>query len=52
LTLALRKAFTATTAKLTKQLGADPKKWTWGKVHQRVVQNLAQIKGLDYGPRP
>jgi penicillin amidase len=52
LTLALRKAFSATTAKLAKQFGADPKKWTWGKVHQRVVQNLAQIKGLDYGPRP
>jgi len=21
-------------------------------MHQRVVQNLAQIKGLNYGPRP
>ena len=52
LTLALRKAFASTTAKLTRQFGADPKTWTWGRMHQRVVQNLAQIKGLNYGPRP
>ena len=52
LTLALRKAFSSTVAKLTKQLGADPKKWTWGRVHQRQIENLAQIKGLNYGPRP
>jgi penicillin amidase len=51
LTLALRSAFGATTAKLTRQLGADPKKWTWGKVHQRVVENLA-VRSLTYGPRP
>jgi penicillin amidase len=52
LTLAFRKAFSSTTAKLAKQLGADPKKWTWGKVHQRVIENLAHVKGLNYGPRP
>jgi penicillin amidase len=52
LTLALRKAFASTTTKLTRQFGPDPKTWTWGRMHQRVVQNLAQIKGLNYGPRP
>jgi len=24
----------------------------WGRVHTRVLENLAQISGLDYGPRP
>jgi penicillin amidase len=52
LTLALRKAFSSTTAKLARQLGADLKKWTWGRVHQRVIENLAHVKGLNYGPRP
>jgi penicillin amidase len=51
LILALRKAFSSTTAKLSRQLGGDPKTWTWGRVHQRVIENLAQVKGLDYGPR-
>ena len=26
--------------------------WTWGRVHQRVIENLAQVTGLNYGPRP
>ncbi|GAC1472771.1 MAG: penicillin acylase family protein [Candidatus Dormibacteraceae bacterium] len=52
LTLALRRAFGTTTSKLTHQLGADPTTWTWGRMHQRVVENLAQIKGLNYGPSP
>ena len=51
LTLALRKAFASTVTKLTKQLGADPKTWKWGRVHQRQIDNLAHIKGLNYGPR-
>ena len=45
-------ATSATVTNLTKQLGSDPSTWTWGKVHQRVIQNLAQVTGLDYGPRP
>jgi penicillin amidase len=49
---AMKLAFDATISNLTKQLGADPTTWTWGKVHQRVIQNLAQVTGLDYGPRP
>jgi penicillin amidase len=52
LNAALQKAFDVTVATLTRQLGPDPSKWSWGRVHQRTLQNLAQIKGLDYGPRP
>jgi len=48
----MRLAFTSTVSTLTKQLGSDPSTWTWGQVHQRVIENLAQVKGLDYGPRP
>jgi penicillin amidase len=48
----MRLAFTSTVSTLTKQLGSDPNTWTWGKVHQRVIENLAQVKGLNYGPRP
>jgi penicillin amidase len=44
-------AFTSTVSTLTKQFGADPTTWTWGKVHQRVIENLAQVSGLNYGPR-
>ena len=49
---ALLKAFKTTTATLTTQLGPDANTWTWGRVHQRVLENLAQISGLNYGPRP
>ena len=49
---AMSKAFQATVSKLTTQLGADSTTWTWGKVHQRVIENLAQVTGLNYGPRP
>ena len=48
---AQRAAFGDAVARLTKQLGGDPKTWTWGRIHKRVLQNLAQISGLDYGPR-
>jgi len=48
----MRLAFASSVTQLTKQLGSDPSTWTWGKVHQRVIENLAQVKGLDYGPRP
>jgi penicillin G amidase len=49
---AMKLAFNSTISNLTKQLGSDPNTWTWGRVHQRVIQNLAQVTGLDYGPRP
>ena len=48
----MRMAFHTATSTLSKQLGSDPPTWTWGRVHQRVIQNLAQVTGLDYGPRP
>ncbi len=48
----MRLAFTTAVSTLTKQLGADSSTWTWGKVHQRVIENLAQVTGLNYGPRP
>ncbi len=48
----MRIAFHSANSTLTRQLGSDPATWTWGKVHQRVIQNLAQVTGLDYGPRP
>ena len=49
---AIKLAFNATISTLTNQFGSDPSTWTWGRVHQRVIQNLAQVSGLDYGPRP
>ncbi|MEO8745038.1 MAG: penicillin acylase family protein [Candidatus Dormiibacterota bacterium] len=48
----LTKALDASVKTLTSQLGPDPTKWTWGRVHTRVLENLAQIDGLNYGPRP
>jgi penicillin amidase len=48
----MRIAFHSANSTLTRQLGSDPTTWTWGKVHQRVIQNLAQVTALDYGPRP
>jgi penicillin G amidase len=52
LTTAMNKAFRTTVTTLTNQLGSDPNTWTWGRVHQRVIQNLAQVTGLNDGPRP
>ena len=45
-----RAAFKDATNVLGRQLGQDPGKWTWGRVHQRVLQNLADVSGLNYGP--
>jgi penicillin amidase len=49
---AQRKAFHTAIAELAKDLKKDPSTWTWGRVHQRVLENLAQVSGLDYGPLP
>jgi penicillin amidase len=43
-------AFRNTVKFLAKYLGSDPGRWTWGRIHGRVLENLAQVKGLDYGP--
>jgi len=48
----MRSAFQTAVKSLGAQLGSDPKQWTWGRVHERTIENLAQITGLDYGPLP
>ena len=45
-------AFRRAVGALAKQMGGDPSRWSWGRIHTRVLENLAQVKGLDYGPRP
>ena len=45
-------AFHKAVAALAKQLGGDPAKWAWGRVHGRELENLAEVSGLSYGPRP
>jgi len=45
-------AFRKVIVELVKELGPDPNSWTWGRVHKRVLENLAQVSGLNYGPRP
>jgi penicillin amidase len=47
----MRQAFHAAFATLTSTLGADPASWTWGRIHTRELENLAQVSGLSYGPR-
>ena len=47
----MRKAFHAAYASLKADLGPDPGSWTWGTLHTRVLDNLAQISALSYGPR-
>jgi len=49
---ALRSAFHAAFSTLSTKLGGEPGSWTWGKLHTRVLENLAQVSGLNYGPRP
>jgi penicillin amidase len=48
----LRQAFHAAFVSLTSGLGADPATWTWGRIHVREIENLAQVAGLSYGPKP
>ncbi len=49
---ALRAAFHTAVSSLTSTLGADPATWTWGRIHTRELENLAQVEGLSYGPKP
>jgi penicillin G amidase len=37
---------------LAKMYGPDPRTWTYGRAHKRVLENLAHVSGLNYGPRP
>jgi penicillin G amidase len=48
---AMRSAFHAAFSAMQATLGADPASWTWGRLHTRELENLAQISGLSYGPR-
>jgi penicillin amidase len=47
----MRKAFHAAYSTLQADFGSDAGSWTWGLIHTRTLQNLAQITALDYGPR-
>jgi penicillin amidase len=51
LNAALSQAFHTAFSNLTSTLGADPASWTWGRIHTRELENLAQVTGLNYGPR-
>ncbi len=44
-------AFHKAIAAISRQLGNDPSRWSWGRVHTRELENLAQVSGLSYGPR-
>jgi penicillin amidase len=48
----MKAAFHDTVSLLGTRLGADPGAWTWGRIHTRSLENLAQITGLNYGPVP
>ena len=39
-------------AELAKSLGPAPATWSWGRLHQRQLDSLAQIDSLDFGPEP
>ena len=47
----MRGAFHTAVESLTAQLG-NPAQWTWGRVHTRQIDNLADISALSYGPVP
>jgi penicillin amidase len=47
-----RKAFHKAISSLVSLLGQDPKAWKWGRLNTRYIENLTQIKGISYGPRP
>jgi len=51
LNAALSRAFHSAFSDLQKTLGPDPASWTWGRIHTRQLENLAQVSGLSYGPR-
>jgi penicillin amidase len=47
----MKAAFHTTVSSLGTRLGADPATWSWGRIHTRELENLAQVSGLNYGPR-
>jgi penicillin G amidase len=51
LNAALVQAFRTAFSNLKTTLGPDPASWSWGRIHTRELENLAQVSGLSYGPR-
>ncbi|MGZ4162482.1 MAG: penicillin acylase family protein [Tumebacillaceae bacterium] len=45
-------AFHDTVTLLKGKLGTDMTKWTWDRVHTRVITSLTQLPALSYGPKP
>jgi penicillin amidase len=45
-------AFDDAVAHLRATLGADPAKWTWGRLHSREFPSVTGAAALAYGPRP
>jgi penicillin G amidase len=48
----MAEAFAQAVSALARQLGPNPRTWTWGRVHRREFPSLAGIAALGYGPRP
>ena len=49
---AQRKSFHTLVKDLVKMYGSDVSTWTYNRAHSRTLENLAQVSGLNYGPRP
>lgn len=46
----MRQALSGAIAQLQKQLGPDPAKWQWGRIHFRAFNSLTGIPALGRGP--
>ncbi|MFF8393069.1 penicillin acylase family protein [Streptomyces sp. NPDC016172] len=44
----MRTAFRAAVEQLTRDLGANPSAWTWGKLHTREIPSITGAPGLAY----
>lgn len=51
-TAALEKTLVEALKELESRLGADPAKWTWGRLHQVHFRHPLSDPALDRGPRP
>jgi penicillin amidase len=48
----MKQSFHAAVTLIESRLGGDASTWTWGRIHQRTLENLALVKALDFGPVP